>query len=334
VRQTKQFSAPGPFVGKTGSTTLPVASISRYVRTSLTSRTSWRDCIYSSHLSRVFAVGGGSYAGPGLGRHIARSVDGTAWDYTLFNPDLLGICIGRNNRLVAVGATGAKGSAYSDDGDNWTPFTVGNSSVSIAYSPTLDLYIAVADAGSNRVMSSTDLITWTPVAVASRVWRRVRWIPELNRFFIVANDSTANAIAESSDGINFTLLTTPGSFPLTDIVYIAGSLVACSPVATDLSILRSTDSGVTWDTVGTGSGSTWFSMATNSALIVAIAATVPGTLYFWFQFSSDNGETWTSVILPGGQALYGVCSIPKVGFLAVCTGVSTQYAGRGFLLTP
>lgn len=326
--------AKGPSVGPLSSGSMPVASISRYVRTSLTSRTSWRDCVYSPNLSRVFAVGGGSYAGPGLGRHIARSVNGTTWDYTVFTPDLLGVCIGRNGRIVAIGATGVNGSAYSDDGVSWTPFTAGNAAVSIAYSPTLDIYIAVADAGVNRVMSSTDLITWTSIAVTSRVWRRVRWIPELNTFFIVANDATANAIASSTDGINFSLLTTPASFPITDITYINGALVACAPNSTDLSILKSVDSGVTWNSIGTGSGSTWFAIASNSQIIVAIASNVSGTLYFWFQFSSDDGETWTSMILPGGQALYGVCSIPNIGFLAVAIGVSSQYAGRSFLLTP
>ncbi len=47
---------------------------------------------------------------------------------------------------------------------------------SLCWSPELGLFVAVADGGGNRVMTSPDGITWTPrSAAAANAWNSVCW---------------------------------------------------------------------------------------------------------------------------------------------------------------
>jgi hypothetical protein len=45
----------------------------------------------------------------------------------------------------------------------------------IAWSPQLELFVAVAETGDNRVMTSTDGIIWTDGTIPLYLWESVEW---------------------------------------------------------------------------------------------------------------------------------------------------------------
>ena len=69
----------------------------------------------------------------------------------------------------------------------------------IAWSPQLELFVAVADTGDNRVMTSTDGINWIDGTIPLYLWESVKW-SDLGFFIAIATDGF---IAYSSDGFNW-----------------------------------------------------------------------------------------------------------------------------------
>jgi hypothetical protein len=92
--------------------------------------------------------------------------------------------------LVALSYDGAGMSSY--DGINWTTRTVigtSNSWYSIAWSPQLGAFAAVAQSG--QVMYSFDGITWTAAtAPAANGWSGIIWSPQKGIFASVAISGT------------------------------------------------------------------------------------------------------------------------------------------------
>jgi len=75
---------------------------------------------------------------------------------------------------------------------------------SICWSPELSLFCAVADSGTNRVMTSPDGTTWTARAASeANSWYLVCWSPELSLFCAVSFDGT-NRVMTSPDGTTWT----------------------------------------------------------------------------------------------------------------------------------
>lgn len=69
-----------------------------------------------------------------------------------------------------------------------------------AYSPELDIFVAVSDSGTNRAMWSNDGITWTTGAANFSVaFQAVVWAPKLKLFVAVANSGTHRTMT-SADG--------------------------------------------------------------------------------------------------------------------------------------
>ena len=72
--------------------------------------------------------------------------------------------------------TGAERVAYSFNGDDWVNVIVSlNEWNDIAWSPQLELFVAVAETGDNRVMTSTDGIIWTNGTIPLYLWESVEW---------------------------------------------------------------------------------------------------------------------------------------------------------------
>jgi len=98
--------------------------------------------------------------------------------------------------------------ATSSTGTSWMTRTspISNEWNSITWSPSLNLFISVASSGTsnNRVMSSSDGITWTVRTSFSQNWLFVTWISYLNIF--VASPNMGTIFMKSSDGINWELI--------------------------------------------------------------------------------------------------------------------------------
>lgn len=85
---------------------------------------------------------------------------------------------------------------------------------SVAWSPELRLFVAVALTGTgNRIMSSPDGTTWTiRTSPADNTWNSVTWSSDL-RIFCAVSGGTTNAVMTSADGISWTLRSVPSGKP-------------------------------------------------------------------------------------------------------------------------
>lgn len=74
----------------------------------------------------------------------------------------------------------------------------------LAWSPTLSLVVAVANTGTERVMYSSDGVTWSNASVTGaggQNWNGITWFPYLDKFVAVGDGGIT---MNSSDGINWT----------------------------------------------------------------------------------------------------------------------------------
>ena len=101
---------------------------------------------------------------------------------------------------------------YSSDGINWNinnDFKFTNYVYSIDYSPSLN--IAIVGVG-NTIKTSSDGLTWNTVYTASGgIFAACKWIPELSIFMCLAKGLATENLVKSTDGINWTTVTTPNS---------------------------------------------------------------------------------------------------------------------------
>lgn len=117
----------------------------------------------------------------------------------------------------------------------------------LAWSPSLLLFAAVSQTGTNRVMTSPDGENWTARSAPSKSWQGICWAEELGLFVAVADSggTSTTRVMTSPDGITWTSQTTPVTSGLSGVAWSAsvGLLVAVgygSP-----RVLTSPD-GTTW----------------------------------------------------------------------------------------
>lgn len=108
-----------------------------------------------------------------------------------------------------------------------------NTWCSVTYSPTLNLYVAIAsnNANTSAIVTSSDGYTWTTRTVpTSKSWNYVVWIEEMRIFYAVSNatSSITNSFIYSSNGTSWTGTSAPTTQNFTYIEYIAdkGLLIA------------------------------------------------------------------------------------------------------------
>ena len=121
------------------------------------------------------------------------------------------------NKFVAVAAQGTNTIMNSTDGVTWTEIPNATSGAThngyyggwraVCWGKEANIFVAVGNNGSTRVMTSTNGINWTPRTAPSsdNQWFDVCWSPELTRFVAVAEWSTTNSnrVMTSSDGITW-----------------------------------------------------------------------------------------------------------------------------------
>jgi alpha-tubulin suppressor-like RCC1 family protein len=120
------------------------------------------------------------------------------------------IWVNELNTYVIGGTTGAV--ALSTDGYQWIKYStnISNTITSIAWSPQLQILVAVCSSTTNNVITSTDGINWiirnnVPTGFGN-TWNSVTWSPSLNLFVAVGNAThLTNRIMTSTDGINWTI---------------------------------------------------------------------------------------------------------------------------------
>ncbi len=166
-------------------------------------------------------------------------------------------------------------------GENWVSRTVAASNQWLSVCYGNGLFVAVANNGTNRVMTSPDGITWT-----SRVANTTNWLSVCygNGLFVAVSNNGIDPVMTSPDGITWTSQNTPTVSLISSVCYGNGLFVA---VATTGTVLISSD-GITWYNYNSGVVSSWGSVCYGNGLFVAVAFSGATRV-----MTSTDGITWT-----------------------------------------
>jgi len=196
----------------------------------------------------------------------------------------------------------------------WTTRTAAaaNAWAAVVWAPGLSLFVAVAQSGASRVMTSPDGITWTArTAAAALLWQAIAWSPSLGLLVAVANTG-ATSIMTSPDGIAWTSRTGGPGWG------IAWSPALGLFVITNTSVATSPD-GITWTTRTAPSANLWYGVtwAAEPGLFVAVAFN-GGVDAVHRIMTSPDGIAWIAWPEPAVGTWTGVAYAPSLGrFVAV-----------------
>ncbi|QDJ96518.1 gene transfer agent host specificity protein [Xanthomonas phage Xoo-sp13] len=167
---------------------------------------SWRSVIWSAFMGKFVAV-----ASDGVNR-LTTSTDGITWTVSPIQSTGAWNAIASGDSiqtLVAVDYSVTGKIVYStDSGATWQDATVPTPLpwITVAWSPVLNKFVAVANDGGNRIIHSSDgitwsdVVTWTGAAVQYSYWANIIWAG--NKFILVGQSGTQQ-VATSHDGIQW-----------------------------------------------------------------------------------------------------------------------------------
>ncbi|MBU0801261.1 MAG: DUF1566 domain-containing protein, partial [Alphaproteobacteria bacterium] len=156
------------------------------------------------------------------------------------------------------------------------------------------LFVAVAEDGTNRVMTSPDGVTWTARATpGDSTWQAVTYG---NGLFVAVSYTGTHQVMTSPDGINWTPQTGIAGQWM-DVTYGNGLFVATawSPEGT----IMTSPNGVNWTAQTASIARKWYSVTYGNGLFVAVAYQSPDANNI---MTSPNGINWTtrtSIVLGG-----------------------------------
>jgi hypothetical protein len=188
---------------------------------------------------------------------------------------------------------------HSTNGTSWTTATIDSSTVlfnSLAYSPSLQKFSAVAESGTNRVYYSTSGTSFTSGSISSRTWGHVIWCEGFNLFLAhgrTAGNPSPAIVASSSDGETYTDRYTSatndnvGAIGYSPTLGTNGRAVVLTRTA---NTGRYSDDGTTWTSTVTHAAGNWQSMAWSPKLNLFVAVSTATN----FAASSTDGITWTT----------------------------------------
>jgi hypothetical protein len=218
----------------------------------------------------------------------------SAWKDIIYN----------DSTLILAASSGSHEIARSADGLAYTKTDAPHFTNAVAYSPTLDLFVAV---GNEVAMSSPDGVTWTTRTIGSGNWTGITWDTTLAKFIAVR--SGASAI--SADGINWTFYFQSTYDHIWDAQSAAESTVWTAITwSPELSLfvavarngtnrVMSSPDGITW-TARSTSAYSWNSIAWSPELSLFVAIEADGAQK---SLTSPDGITWTERSTPTGNWL-------------------------------
>lgn len=189
---------------------------------------------------------------------------------------------------------------------------------SLAYSPSLHLFVAVASSsstGHHRIMTSVDGIAWTPRGDTNKTWQSIVWSPQRGIFVAVASGGDVRVMT-SSDGITWTNRTAAALNAWQSVTWSPELLlfVAVANTGTaDTRVMTSSD-GIVWTSRTAASENAWQSV-TWSPDGIFVAVSTNGTSRV---MTSANGTSWTARTAAASNTWQSVTWSPQNGiFVAV-----------------
>lgn len=204
--------------------------------------------------------------------------------------------------------------------------------MSVAWSPELEIFVAIADQTSEvvftelKVMTSKDGIYWSLTEAASdALWQDIVWSPELGIFVAVAQSAgignpTNNRVMTSPDGINWTIRECAADANRKSWQSVTwspelGIFVAVSGDAGMGDVMTSPD-GINWTARTAAENLQWRSVTWSPELSMFVAVGNTSTARI---MTSPNGIDWTSTPPPVGSVNWAsVVWSPELGiFVAI-----------------
>jgi hypothetical protein len=180
------------------------------------------------------------------------------------------------------------------------PATFDRDWFSVAYGN--GLWVAVANNGTNRVITSPDGITWTsrttPLDTNDNYWQSVAYG---NGLWVAVAWYGIDRVMTSPDGIAWTIRTSANDNPWQSVAYGNGLWVAVSTDGTGNRVMTSPD-GTTWTIRTSAADNSWQSVDYGNGLWVAVAMSGTNNRVM----TSPDGITWTSRT---SAADYNWCSV-------------------------
>lgn len=197
-----------------------------------------------------------------------RSVMGGALDGTV-NPNTQ-TCFADSGWTIGVSA----------ENNSWSSVAFGN-----------DIYVAVAESGTNRIMTSPDGVAWTARAApgGSVLWRGLTFG---NDTFVAVGErvgSTSNVMT-STDGISWLLRSSAFNSPINAVTFGNGVFVAVAGSVSVNTQVMTSPNGITWTAGVSATNRTWLGVEFGNNLFVAISNGGPANNVM----NSTDGLNWTS----------------------------------------
>lgn len=196
----------------------------------------------------------------------------------------------------------------------------------VAWSPSLGMFAAVGDTGTNRVQTSTNGTSWSVQSEPTGAnFFGIAWSPALGMFAAVSNNGGTSSVITSTDGVTWTARTTPNkewiAIAWSPELGMFAAVANNNGGATD-KVMTSTD-GITWTSRTAANNNRWRGITWSPELglfcAVAILATANHVM------TSPNGTTWTGRTASANNDWYAVAWSPSLGmFAAVGNSLSTD----------
>lgn len=156
------------------------------------------------------------------------------------------------------------------------------------YSPYLNLFIAIAASGTNRIAFSKDGENWRDIAApANNVWTKVCWSPELRIFCAISYDGASRCMT-SPDGITWTLQTIALE-TWYGITWSPELGLFCATSLTGGTGISTSPDGINWTQQNPGPTTNYYSVCWSPELSIFCAIRLNGPAY-----TSPDGINWTA----------------------------------------
>lgn len=300
---------------------------------------SWSSVAWSPELGRFVAVGTLAVFPHTTNQRVATSTDGTHWTMVpsaslptvagvwrsvTWSPDVgLFVAVACARWTLSTCNTTNDGGRVitSPDGLTWTERSTSDDTAqwaSIAWSPTLSLFVAVGSGPSTRVMTSPDGINWTNRTPAEpNTWTSITWVSALGLFVAVASDGS-NRVMTSPNGILWTAQAAAEANAWQSIAWSPelGLLVASANGGTH-AIMTSSDGGAGWDQQTAPGTTGWTAVAWSPEFNLFAAVTLLATGSKLIATSPD-GVTWTQQVAVSTKGWTAITWSPQLhAFVAV-----------------
>jgi alpha-tubulin suppressor-like RCC1 family protein len=236
---------------------------------------------------------------------------GNTYDFTTYSS----IWVKELNTFVIGGGSG--NIILSSDSNVWTRYTTEISTIiqSIAWSPQLNLLVAISPSTTNNVLTSIDGKHWmlrSSPTINSNTWQSVCWSPELLLFVAVGNGIDNRKVMTSTDGITWTLRTgVSNSWKSICWSSELGLFVAIGEINNTTNIMYSSD-GNNWlarnSIIGTPSSTTFTSICWSPELSLFAAVSSDRVVIskdgINWNYKSVNNNSWQSICWAKGLGLF------------------------------